>query len=112
MLNRTIYDEEHEIFRKSVRAWAEAEVFPHAEAWREDGSVSRDIWKSAGEQGFLCMYADEAYGGLSLNDFRYDMILTEEIGPREPGFFLGHIVFFMGFCVPGDYPDTLMRRKS
>ena len=89
MLNRTIYDEEHEIFRKSVRAWAEAEVFPHAEAWREDGSVSRDIWKSAGAQGFLCMYADEAYGGLALNDFRYDMILTEEIGPREPGFFLG-----------------------
>ncbi|MGR3321552.1 MAG: acyl-CoA dehydrogenase family protein [Pseudooceanicola sp.] len=89
MLNRTIYDEEHEIFRKSVRAWAEAEVFPHGEAWREAGSVSREVWKSAGEQGFLCMFADEAHGGLGLKDFRYDMILTEEIGPREPGLFLG-----------------------
>ncbi|OWU70937.1 acyl-CoA dehydrogenase [Phaeobacter sp. 22II1-1F12B] len=88
-MNRTIYDEEHEIFRKTVRAWAEKEVFPHGEDWRADGCVSRDIWKSAGEQGFLCMYADEKFGGLGLSDFRYDMILAEEIGPREPGFFLG-----------------------
>lgn len=89
MLNRTIYEEEHEMFRRTVRAWAEKEVFPHAEAWRESGCVSRDVWKSAGREGFLCMYADEKYGGLGLDDFRYDMILCEELGPREPGFFIG-----------------------
>jgi len=89
MLKRTIYEEEHEIFRRTVRAWAEKEVYPHADAWREAGCVSREVWKSAGEQGFLCMFADEKYGGLELNDFRYDMILTEEIGPRESGLFLG-----------------------
>ncbi|MEC7762172.1 MAG: acyl-CoA dehydrogenase family protein [Pseudomonadota bacterium] len=89
MLKRTIYDEEHEIFRKSVRAWAEKEVFPNSETWREEGSVSREIWKRAGEEGFLCMYADEKYGGLGIDDFRYDMILIEEIGTREAGFFLG-----------------------
>lgn len=88
MLKRTIYDEEHEIFRQSVRKWAEAEVFPHGQAWRDAGCVSREIWKKAGEQGFLCMYADEQYGGLELDDFRYDMILAEEINPREPGFFI------------------------
>jgi alkylation response protein AidB-like acyl-CoA dehydrogenase len=89
MLRRTIYDEEHEIFRKSVRAWAEREVFPNSETWREAGAVSREAWRSAGEQGFLCMYADEKYGGLGLQDFRYDMILNEELGAKEPGFFLG-----------------------
>ena len=89
MLKRTIYDEEHEIFRKSVRAWAEKEVFPNSEKWREEGCVSREIWKRAGEEGFLCMYADEKYGGLGLEDFRYDMILIEEIGTREAGLFLG-----------------------
>jgi acyl-CoA dehydrogenase len=88
VLKRTIYDEEHEIFRNSVRKWAEEEVFPHAETWREEGCVSREVWKKAGEQGFLCMYADEKYGGLGLDDFRYDMILAEEINPREPGFFI------------------------
>lgn len=89
MLKRTIYDEEHEIFRKSVRTWAEKEVFPHSETWREEGCVSREIWKRAGDEGFLCMYADEKYGGLGVDDFRYDMILIEEIGTREAGFFLG-----------------------
>lgn len=89
MLKRTIYEEEHELFRKSIRQWADENVFPHSDKWREDGSVSREVWKSAGENGFLCMYADEKYGGLGVDDFRYDMIMCEEIGPREPGFFLG-----------------------
>lgn len=89
MLKRTLYDEEHEIFRKTVRAWAERNVYPHADSWREAGCVSREVWKSAGAEGFLCMFADEKYGGLGLQDFRYDMVLAEEIGPREPGFFLG-----------------------
>lgn len=88
MLKRTIYDEEHEIFRQSVRKWAQTEVFPNGQAWRDAGCVSREIWKKAGDQGFLCMYAAEQYGGLGLDDFRYDMILAEEINPREPGFFI------------------------
>jgi len=88
MLKRRIYDEEHEMFRRTVRAWATKHVFPHVEAWREAGVVSRKVWRAAGAEGFLCMYADEAYGGLGLDDFRYDMILAEEIGPREPGLFI------------------------
>jgi alkylation response protein AidB-like acyl-CoA dehydrogenase len=84
MLKRRIYEEEHEMFRRTVRAWAAKEVFPHTEQWREDGVVSREVWKKAGADGFLCMYADEKYGGLGIDDFRYDMILSEEIGPREP----------------------------
>ncbi len=88
MIKRRIYEEEHEIFRNTVRRWAEAEVFPHGERWREDGIVSRDIWRSAGAQGFLCMYADEKYGGLGIDDFRYDMVLSEEVAPREQGLFI------------------------
>jgi alkylation response protein AidB-like acyl-CoA dehydrogenase len=88
MIKRRLYEEEHEIFRETVRRWAEKEVFPHGEAWREDGVVSREVWRSAGEQGFLCMYADEKHGGLGLDDFRYDMILSEEIAPREQGLFI------------------------
>jgi len=85
LIRRRLYREEHEIFRQTVRRWAETEVFPHGESWREAGVVSREVWRSAGGQGFLCMYADERYGGLALDDFRYDMIIAEEIGPREPG---------------------------
>lgn len=88
MIRRRIFEEEHEIFRASVRKWVEAEIAPHAESWRESGQVSRDIWRAAGAQGFLAMYADEKYGGLGVDDFRYDMVLAEEITRIESGFFL------------------------
>ncbi|SFI73901.1 acyl-CoA dehydrogenase family protein [Albimonas pacifica] len=79
MIARTLYEEDHEMFRDSVRKWVAAEVTPHVETWRENGQVSREVWKSAGAQGFLCMYADEKYGGAGIDDFRYDMILIEEM---------------------------------
>lgn len=85
---RTIYESEHEIFRRSVQAWAEAEVYPHSDSFREKGMVSRAVWESAGAHGFLAMYADEKYGGAGVDDFRYDMILVEELMARENGFYL------------------------
>ena len=88
MIKRRIFDEEHDMFRASVRKWVEAEVKPHSATWSENGIVSRDVWKSAGEQGFLAMYADEKYGGMGLDDFRFDQILLEEITPADSGLFI------------------------
>lgn len=88
MLPRLIFEPEHHQFRDAVRRWAEAEVFPHGAAWRAAGSVSAEVWRQAGAQGFLCPFAAEEHGGLGLDDIRYDMILTEELNPREPGFFI------------------------
>lgn len=88
MLKRRIFEQEHEIFRSTVRKWAEQNMAPHVEAWREAGQVSKEVWLSAGENGFLAMYADEKYGGLELDDFRYDMILNEELTAVDSGFFL------------------------
>ncbi|WP_290685864.1 MULTISPECIES: acyl-CoA dehydrogenase family protein [unclassified Haematobacter] len=88
MIRRRLFEPEHEIFRDSVRRWAEAEVYPHSERFREEGQVSPEVWRSAGAQGFLAMYADETYGGLGLDDFRYDMILTEELSARENGLYI------------------------
>lgn len=88
MLHRPLFDSEHEMFRNSVRKWAEAEVVPHFDEWQKAGIVSREVWKSAGEQGFLAMYADEEYGGLGVDDFRLDQILIEELTWREVGLFI------------------------
>jgi alkylation response protein AidB-like acyl-CoA dehydrogenase len=89
MIRRRIFEDEHNLFRDSVRKWVEAEIVPNSGRWREEGMVSRDIWRRAGEEGFLCIWADEKYGGLGLDDFRFDQILMEEIMARETGFFLG-----------------------
>jgi alkylation response protein AidB-like acyl-CoA dehydrogenase len=88
-VDRLIFDEEHEMFRDSVRSFMINEVQPHGEKWREQGIVDREAYLKAGEQGLLLMWADEKYGGAGVADFRYEQILMEELTLHgEPGFFL------------------------
>jgi alkylation response protein AidB-like acyl-CoA dehydrogenase len=78
MIPRTIFDADHELFRASVRRFFQAEVAPNVDRWREQGSVDRSIFTRAGEQGYLLMWAPEQYGGIGLEDMRYEQILQEE----------------------------------
>ena len=90
-MERTIFEEEHNMFRDSVRKFVEQDVAPHREQWEKDGKVSREVWRKAGENGFLCMSVPEEYGGLGIDDFRYNAILSEEMvrgGASGPGFTL------------------------
>ena len=75
----SIYEQEHEDFRATARAFLEREVVPHHEQWEKDGQVSREVWLKAGEAGLLCFDVEEEYGGGGISDFRYNMVLTEEI---------------------------------
>jgi acyl-CoA dehydrogenase len=77
-MDRLIFDEEHEMFRDSVRGFFQKEIEPHGERWREAGIVDREIYVKAGEQGLLLMWAGEEYGGAGVQDFRYEQILMEE----------------------------------
>ena len=76
---RPIYEQEHEDFRKTCRAFMEKEVVPHHEQWEKDGQVSREVWLKAGEAGLLCFDVEEEYGGAGMKDFRFNMVLIEEI---------------------------------
>jgi alkylation response protein AidB-like acyl-CoA dehydrogenase len=88
-MDRNIFDEEHDMFRDSVRAFFQNEVQPHAERWREQGIVDREAFLKAGEQGLLLMWADEKYGAAGVRDFRYEQILMEEMAKHgEAGFFM------------------------
>jgi len=75
----SINEQEHEDFRATARAFLEKEVVPHHEQWEKDGQVDRDVWLKAGEAGLLCFDVDEEYGGAGVKDFRYNVVLTEEI---------------------------------
>lgn len=77
MLERTIYGEEHELFRGTVARFFDEEVMPRHDAWEEQGFVDRDVWAKAGELGLLCATMPEAYGGSGV-DRRYSAILLEE----------------------------------
>ena len=47
-------DDELAIFRDSVSRFVENEMLPQDEAWRKQQHVGREIWRKAGELGFLC----------------------------------------------------------
>jgi alkylation response protein AidB-like acyl-CoA dehydrogenase len=75
----SIYEQEHEDFRSTARAFLEKEVVPFHDQWEKDGQVDRAVWRKAGDAGLLCFDVDEEYGGAGAKDFRFNVVLTEEI---------------------------------
>ena len=76
MIPRTLFKPEHETFRDSVRRFMQAEVMPHDERWQEQGFVDKEVWRKAGENGFLCCSMPEQYGGAGA-DKLYSVVLME-----------------------------------
>ncbi len=77
-MRRTIFTEEHMLFRDAFRHFVEMEMVPYNEQWEKDGEVSRELWLKAGQQGFLGMSVPEEYGGAGVEDFQYSAIIAEE----------------------------------
>jgi acyl-CoA dehydrogenase len=85
-----LFEEEHDIFRDSVRRFIEEEIAPHHEQWEKDGQISREAWLKAGKMGLLCASIPEEYGGGG-GDRLYSIIVIEELartGYTGPGFSL------------------------
>ena len=78
-MRRTIFTDEHEQFRQMVRTFLAKECVPHTAEWLEAGVVSREAWRKAGELGLLGWMVPEEYGGLGIRDFRYSVVIAEEI---------------------------------
>ena len=66
-------------FWRTVRTFFEKEVVPHHDQWEKDGIVDREVWRKAGQAGLLSFEVPEEYDGPGIKDFRYNMVLTEEI---------------------------------
>jgi len=77
-MGHNVYTEEHDIFRSTFRKYLEKEVVSHMEEWEEEGGIPRSAWKKLGEQGFLCPWLEEKYGG-SEADFQYSIIINQEL---------------------------------
>lgn len=77
-MERGIFSEEHSIFRDSFKKFVEKEVAPYLEQWEEEGITPRDVWKKMGDNGFLCPWMEEKYGGSDVG-FEYSVIINEEL---------------------------------
>jgi alkylation response protein AidB-like acyl-CoA dehydrogenase len=105
-MRREIFTEEHEAFRDMVRAFIAKEIAPYHEQWERDGVVSRDVWLAAGRAGLLGIPIDEKYGGGGDPDYRYYVVLNEELaraGASGPMFTLHNDMigpYFDRLCTP------------
>ena len=75
---RTAYNEDHEMFRDTVRRVFEEHMTPHLDKHEVEGVVGREAWKALGDAGMLCPTISEENGGLGL-DFGYNAVIAEEL---------------------------------
>jgi len=90
VLDRPLFDDSHDLFRRSVRNFIETRILPYHDQWERDGIVSRDVWRAAGEAGFLLCAVPEEYGGGG-GTFLHSAIVMEELSravATGPGFHL------------------------
>ncbi|MFO0762605.1 MAG: acyl-CoA dehydrogenase family protein [Byssovorax sp.] len=72
------FTEEHQQFRKTVRAFAEKELAPHVEEWEHDETFPNWVFKRAGELGILGAHFPEEHGGAGL-DYWFSAAKAEEL---------------------------------
>jgi acyl-CoA dehydrogenase len=87
-ISSRLFQEEHELFRKTVSAFIDREIAPNYERWEKEGQVNREVWRKAGEAGLLMTDTPEEYGGAGA-DFLYSAVMIEEMAKRvyaAPGF--------------------------
>jgi citronellyl-CoA dehydrogenase len=70
--------DEHEALRRSAAAFVEREIRPHAGEWEAAGEFSRELYRRAGDAGFLGVRYDPRWGGSGL-DFLATCVLCEEL---------------------------------
>lgn len=90
VIKRTVFGEDHELFRDAVRKFIENEILPEYAQWEKDGMVPRDIWRKAGAAGVICCAVPEEYGGPG-GDFLHGAVVIEEmarVGAMAPTFYL------------------------
>ncbi|MGO9702666.1 MAG: acyl-CoA dehydrogenase family protein [Xanthobacteraceae bacterium] len=78
MIPRTLFSEEHRIFRDQCCAMFEKTFAPFHAQWERDGIVPRSAWKFMAETGLLCPRIPEEYGGIGADE-RTAIIMAEEL---------------------------------
>lgn len=89
MMPRTIFEDDHELYRRAAREFVTKELRPFHDEWEGNGVVGREAWLAAGAGGHLCHSVPEAYGGAGVDDFRFPVVLIEEMADgliSGPGF--------------------------
>ncbi|MEP2937034.1 MAG: acyl-CoA dehydrogenase family protein [Gilvibacter sp.] len=85
-MDTTYFNEEHAMFRESLRDFLKKEVVPHIDKWEETGHIERFIWEKMGAMGFFGINYPQEFEGEGL-DFSYTVIFLEELQRINSGGF-------------------------
>lgn len=99
-LPRTIFDEEHDMFRETCRDFVESEVRPNVDRWHEQGYSDRSMFKAAGNLGLLGITAPEEFGGGGMPDYRFNAIISEELAEADCGSVIVSIQVINDLVIP------------
>ena len=99
-LRRTLFNEEHDAYRDSLRRFLARDVVPHYPQWEQERAVPRSVFKAAAAGGFLAMSVPAEYGGAGVGDFRFSVVLAEECLAVGVASFLQGIGNISNVCLP------------
>ncbi len=77
-MQRRIFTEDHEAFRKTIRDFIAKEVAPVYHDWEKQGHPPREFYNRLGDLGVLGIEAPEEFGGGGVSDFTYSLVIAEE----------------------------------
>ncbi|MBC3985153.1 acyl-CoA dehydrogenase family protein [Streptomyces sp. AC536] len=97
-MRRTVFNEDHEAFRQTIRDFVAAEVVPVYDQWIEAGQVPREFYKKLGELGVFGIEVPEEYGGAGETSFKFHAVITEECA--RAGVSFGGSSVHTALCLP------------
>jgi len=97
-MRRTVFNEDHEAFRRTIRDFIQAEVVPHYAQWQEQGYVPRELYKKLGALGVFGIEVPEEYGGAGETSFKFNAVITEETA--RAGVSFGGSSVHTALCLP------------
>jgi acyl-CoA dehydrogenase len=97
-MRRTVFNEDHEAFRETIREFIRAEVVPYYDQWREAGHPPRDFYKVLGELGIFGIEVPEEYGGAGQTGFKFNAVINEECA--RAGVSFGGSSVHTALCLP------------
>ncbi|MBO0839377.1 MAG: acyl-CoA dehydrogenase family protein [Sciscionella sp.] len=97
-MRRTVFDDDHEAFRRTLRSFIESEVVGVYDRWYTTGIVPREFYYKLGELGVFGIEVPEEYGGAGIESFKYQAIISEETA--RAGVSFGGSSVHVGLCLP------------
>ncbi|WP_030614069.1 acyl-CoA dehydrogenase family protein [Streptomyces sclerotialus] len=77
-MKRTVFNEDHEAFRDTIRAFIEAEVVPVYDEWFQAGQVPREFYYKLAELGLFGINVPEEFGGAGIDSHKFEAVQYEE----------------------------------